>query len=194
MNPISTACHSLILEWSRMATLISSRVEKFRKKITKNNLDKLCEQKLESRKFLENEKKKFENVRRKAQCDLADIQSKYLAQASKFKKLNENSKNSEETQQKTAELHRIHNEYILKLKEANFAEEQYINSLKSVLVYHEDAQKILNNSWKQVLMELAEYMDCTRSEFKDITSKSHNIVTDIVTDSCYDELCIKNNT
>ncbi|CAF1550759.1 unnamed protein product, partial [Didymodactylos carnosus] len=144
-----------------------------------------------------------------AHNDLFEAQSKYSEQAHamttatlKFRSIITNPKHSDEPKQQAKqkchdvkkELHRIHNEYILKLKEANFADEQYVKSLKNFLVYHEDAQRILNNSWKKTLVTLADYTDSTRADYKAIISESHRIADTVEPKSCYFDFCIKNSS
>ncbi|CAF1494003.1 unnamed protein product, partial [Didymodactylos carnosus] len=144
----------------------------------------------------------------KAQNGLSETQSKYLIQAqamaaatSKFRTINTNPKQSEEAKQQAKQkchsvkkdLHLIHNEYILKLNETNFVEGQHVNSIKRFLTYHEDTQNILSNSWKTILEKLADYTDCTRTEFRTIVDKTYQITKPIEPKSCYLEFC-KNNS
>lgn len=44
-------------------------------------------------------------------------------------------------------LSRAHNDYVYKLREYNFVDQQYVQKLRQLLVYHEEAQSILSQSW-----------------------------------------------
>jgi hypothetical protein len=49
--------------------------------------------------------------------------------------------------EKRDNVYRAHNEYVLALREYNFIDEQYIRKIRHLLVYHEEAQLILNRQW-----------------------------------------------
>jgi len=49
--------------------------------------------------------------------------------------------------EKRANLYRAHNEYIVKIREFNFADKQYVLKVRNLLIYHEEIQLILNKSW-----------------------------------------------
>jgi hypothetical protein len=40
-----------------------------------------------------------------------------------------------------------HNEYVIAVREYNFIDEQYFRKVQNLLVYHEEAQVILNQQW-----------------------------------------------
>ena len=44
-------------------------------------------------------------------------------------------------------VYRAHNEYILKIREYNFIDEQYVRKIRNLLNYHEQIQLVLNKSW-----------------------------------------------
>ena len=47
-------------------------------------------------------------------------------------------------------LYRSHNDYILKMREYNFIDEQYVRKVRNLLIYHEEAQLILNKQWSVI--------------------------------------------
>jgi len=49
--------------------------------------------------------------------------------------------------EKRDNVYRTHNEYVLAIREYNFIDEQYIRKIHNLLVYHEEAQLILNRQW-----------------------------------------------
>ena len=49
--------------------------------------------------------------------------------------------------EKRDNVYRVHNEYVLAVREYNFIDEQYVRKICNLLVYHEEAQLILNRQW-----------------------------------------------
>jgi len=49
--------------------------------------------------------------------------------------------------EKRDHVYRAHNEYVLAVREYNFIDEQYFRKVQNLLVYHEEAQVILNRQW-----------------------------------------------
>lgn len=69
-----------------------------------------------------------------------DLESK-KPDSNRLKQLNES------VLDKGANVFRAHNEYIIKLREYNFADELYVSKIKNLLIYHEESQYILNKTW-----------------------------------------------
>ena len=49
--------------------------------------------------------------------------------------------------EKRGNVYRIHNEYILKIREYNFIDKQYIQKIRNLLIYHEETQLSANKLW-----------------------------------------------
>lgn len=59
------ASREVFLQWSNLATTISSSAEHFRKTIIDDLLKELIEQKMDSKKFLDEEKRRYDAEHRK---------------------------------------------------------------------------------------------------------------------------------
>lgn len=59
------ASREVFLQWSHLATTISSSAEHFRKTVIDDLLKELIEQKTDSKKFLDEEKRKYDAEHRK---------------------------------------------------------------------------------------------------------------------------------
>ena len=81
-------------------------------------------------------------------------------------------------------LCRTHNDYLQKLREYNFVDEQYGQRLRRLLAYHDEAQTILNQSWQKLLEAIANYDQAeenTRGAMK-------RMIHAIDLQRCYDEI------
>lgn len=54
-------------------------------------------------------------------------------------------------------LYRAHNEYILKIREYNFIDGEYVSKIRNLINYHEEAQLILNKSWLVIFRLVLKY-------------------------------------
>jgi hypothetical protein len=48
---------------------------------------------------------------------------------------------------KRGNVYRAHNDYIIKIREYNFIDQQYVQKIRNLLNYHEAVEFILNKSW-----------------------------------------------
>lgn len=53
----------------------------------------------------------------------------------------------ESLKNKGANVYRTHNEYIIKLREYNFADQIYLYKIRTLLNYHESIECLLNRAW-----------------------------------------------
>jgi hypothetical protein len=51
-------------------------------------------------------------------------------------------------------VYRAHNEYVLKIREYNFIDEQYVRKVRNLLIYHEEIQLILNKPWLVISIDI----------------------------------------
>jgi hypothetical protein len=64
-HPIASASRDVFLQWSHLATTITSNTEQFRRLIIDDLLKELIEQKMDSKKFLDDEKRRYDGEHRK---------------------------------------------------------------------------------------------------------------------------------
>ena len=64
-HPIASASRDVFLQWSHLATTITSNIEQFRRIIIDDLLKELTEQKMDSKKFLDDEKRRYDAEHRK---------------------------------------------------------------------------------------------------------------------------------
>jgi hypothetical protein len=63
------ASREVFLQWSHLATTITSNAEQFRRTIIDDLLKELIEQKIDSKKFLEDEKRRYDTEHRKVSLE-----------------------------------------------------------------------------------------------------------------------------
>lgn len=54
--------------------------------------------------------------------------------------------------EKRGNVHRAHNDYIIKLREYQFIDQQYVHKIRNLLIYHESVELILNKSWSVIFL------------------------------------------
>jgi len=59
--------------------------------------------------------------------------------------------------EKRGNVYRAHNEYIVKIREYNFVDKQYVHKVRNLLIYHEEVQLILNKSWLVLFIIFSKY-------------------------------------
>ncbi|CAF0979554.1 unnamed protein product [Adineta steineri] len=201
-HPIASVSRDVLLRWSYLASTISTQAEQFRKNIIDDLLKELVEHKIDSRKYFDEEKRRYDGEHRKAQNDVLDVEKRYsddiksyLTKNNELTKLQNNAKKGDDSRikhlkdiviDKRSNLYRTHNEYIYKIREYNFIDEQYVRKIRSLINYHEAIQVILNKSWQNVLDAVANYYS---EDSVAAIKQSRQLISSINPYHSYDELC-----
>ena len=108
--------------------------------------------------------------------------------------------------EKRDHVYRAHNEYVLKVREYNFIDEQYVRKIHNLLIYHEETQLILNRQWfvkkslflyttlfilnrRSLLDSIANYMNNDLGNSNKNVQSLQQILCSAEPLHCYDELC-----
>ncbi|CAF1621235.1 unnamed protein product, partial [Adineta ricciae] len=203
-HSIASACHGVLMLWSRRATTISSNADEFRRLVLDDLLKNLLENKADAKRVLEDRKRQYDDEHRKVRRDVLEADKHYSNEAKVFvTKNNELNKISGAARigndnritdlkrvviDKRDNVYRAHNAYVLTVRDCNEFDEQYVHKLHDLIDYHEKTQLILNRQWLDVLQSIAKYNnDYSNSSSMDAESLQELDSTD--PRHCYNELC-----
>ncbi|CAF1382169.1 unnamed protein product [Rotaria sp. Silwood1] len=204
-NAIASVSREVFLQWSHVATTMSSNAEQFRKTVLDDLLKGLIEQKNDSKKFLDDEKRRYDGEHRKAQRDVADAEKRYLDEAkiyvaknNELTKLQNNARKSDDSRiknlkdvviEKRGNVYRAHNDYILKIREYNFIDKEYVQKVRSLLIYHEESQSLLNRSWQSLLEAMVNYLSNKHCEPITTAEALRRMISSLEPRHFYNEMC-----
>ncbi|CAF3729180.1 unnamed protein product [Rotaria sordida] len=204
-NSIAPVCREIFLQWSQLATTINSNTEQFRKTVLDDLLKGFIEQKNDSKKFLDDEKRRYDGERRKAQRDVTDAEKRYLDEAKSYvaknnelTKLQNNARKNDDSRlknlkdvviEKRGNVYRAHNDYVLKIREYNFIDKEYIQKIRNLLIYHDESQSIINKSWQSLLEAMINYLSYKHSESTATMESLRRMISSLDPRHFYDEMC-----
>ncbi|CAF4044445.1 unnamed protein product [Rotaria sp. Silwood2] len=213
LQDLTTSTHRVIWpvsrevfsQWSHLATTMSSNAEQFRTTILDDLLKGLVEQKNDSKKFLDDEKRRYDGEHRKAQRDVADAEKRYLDEAKAYvtknnelTKVQNNARKNDDSRiknlkdvviEKRGNVYRAHNDYILKVREYNFIDKEYIQKVRNLLMYHEESQSLINKSWQSLLEAIINYLSYKHSESTATMEALRRMISSLDPRHFYDEMC-----
>ncbi|CAF3398988.1 unnamed protein product [Rotaria sp. Silwood1] len=180
-NSMASICHKYLMQWSQRASTIDSNIDQFRYEVLDILLKNLLEQKTDLKKIFEDEKRQYEDEHQKAQNNVTEAEKHYsnacklyvaknneLTKFTALAKIGDDNRIIEmkrSVMENQDYVYRAHNEYVLALRNYNFIDEQYIRKVNNLLVYHQETQLFLNQSWQNLSEAIANYMkiDLTNS-------------------------------
>ncbi|CAF2069418.1 unnamed protein product [Rotaria magnacalcarata] len=208
--PISThliapVSREIFSQWSQLAITMSSNAEVFRKTVLDNLIKELLEQKTDSKKFFEEERRRYDGEHRKAQRDVADADKRYLEEAKSYvvknnelTKLQNSARRNDDSRvkslkdavmEKRANVYRAHNDYIFKIREYNLIDKEHAQKVRSLINYHEESQFFINKSWQTLLEAMTNHLSYKHDESTAAMGTLRRMITSVDPRHFYDEIC-----
>ncbi|CAF0796613.1 unnamed protein product [Adineta ricciae] len=203
-HPLVSISRDVFLQWSHLAALITSQAEQIRETSLEGSIKQLMENKVDSRKYLDEEKRRYDAEYRKAKQDIVESEKRYAdeikvytAKNNELTKLQTNARKSDESRIKSLKdvvldkrgcVYRAHNDYVHKIREYKLIDEQYTCNIRNLVKYHEESQLILNESWQNLLDNIASYPSYYSNQSKTV-ELARQTVRSINLQHCYDQIC-----
>ncbi|CAF4182314.1 unnamed protein product, partial [Rotaria sp. Silwood2] len=127
-----------------------------------------------------------------------DESKAYVTKNNELTKLQNNARKNDDSRiknlkdvviEKRGNVYRAHNDYILKVREYNFIDKEYIQKVRNLLMYHEESQSLINKSWQSLLEAIINYLSYKHSESTATMEALRRMISSLDPRHFYDEMC-----